>query len=180
MRIWLWLTIAIAAVIVGLVLLPHMSADSWKPLLALATAIGGGVALGLGLRRSIDRSTVRDLSRGGAPGDVSSRFEVSSYTPYRSFGKVGKVTTLSDADLDFTVSDATQSAGLRLFKRLSLSRRLDIDDRTFDDEVNVEGDAAAGSVLFAFPDKREAARTIFHLGFFGPHLALLAKKNDEN
>jgi hypothetical protein len=104
----------------------------------------------------------------------------------------------------FTLYDLAQNAAMRLFKRLGGSHRLAIDDDGFNREVYVERNPEMGAKLFSSAERREAARAIFHMGFFAieyrnglvralhrgkvpddvavgirPHLRVLARSADE-
>lgn len=158
MRILFWVTLTICLIVV-LVVYGGVPVEA---LPAIAAVVGGAVALGLGLRRWLDRSELRSLRR-ALQADPEDAFDVSSYRT-RYSGSVSKVTTLAASDIKLILYDVKQG-GMWLLKRLGLSRRLDIDDRSFNDEIYVDGDAAAGSVLFASPDTRGAAREIFRLRF---------------
>ena len=130
-------------------------------------AAASGAALALVLRRWMDRGVARSLSRAGPPGSERAAFEVSSYTPYRSWSVIGTVTTTVAYDgKRFTLHDAKQRVGLRLLKRLGFGHRLAVRDEEFNRDVYVERNPEVGATLFASAECREAARAIFSLGFF--------------
>lgn len=129
--------------------------------------VAGSAALALVLRRWMDRSVARSLSRAGPPGSPSAAVEVSSYRPYRSWSVIGTATTALAGDVGrFTLHDARRRTGLRLLKRLGLGHRLALDDEEFNDEVYVKRNPEIGATLFASAECREAARAIFSMGFF--------------
>lgn len=127
----------------------------------------GGVLLGLGLRRLMDRSTAGRLVRSGAQDGRAAVFEVSSYSP-RGGGRIGKVITLCpEADRflwRYVIHDASRNAGLRLLNRLKLGRRVTVDDDAFNREIYASRRAPPG--LLAPSERREAVRQIFRAGFF--------------
>jgi hypothetical protein len=132
----------------------------------VAGVSGGGVALGTFLKRWEDRSTLRRLSRGSAPGTENAAFEVGRESGRYEKGH-GIVRTTVAGDVKwFTLYDLKQNAGRRLFKRLGLSSRLAIDDEGFNREIYVERNPQVGAMLFASAERREAARAIFRMGFF--------------
>lgn len=133
-------------------------------LLIIAAMVGGGVALGLALRRWMDRRETKELSRrAGAQGtafDVGVEHTSGGGAVYYSVK-----TTFAGDPAWFTLYDLKQSAGFRLFKRLGLSHRLAIGDDEFNREIYVERNPEMGAVLFASAERREAARAVFRLGF---------------
>lgn len=139
----------------------------WSAALFALGIMGSGVALALALRRWLDRSVANSLSQGGPPGSDSAAFEVSSYTPFRSWNVIGTVTTTAAGVGErFSLHNAKQRRTLRLLKRLGFGRRLDVDDDEFNREVYVERNPEIGDKLFAAAERREAARAIFRMGFF--------------
>lgn len=126
-----------------------------------------GAALGLVLRRSMDRSVARSLSRAGPPGSESAAIQVSSYRPYRSWSVIGTVTATSAYEgKRFNMHDAKRRMGLRFLKRVGFGRRLAVGDEEFNRDVYVERNPEVGAKLFASAESREAARAIFSMGFF--------------
>ena len=139
----------------------------WSGALMGTLVAAGGAALGLGLRRLIDRSTARSLSRGGPSGSESAAFQVSSYRPYRSWSVIGTVTTTAAYEgKRFMLHDAKHRLGRRLVKRLGFGRRLAGLDEEFNRDVYVDHSPEVGAKLFASAESRAAARAIFDMEFF--------------
>jgi hypothetical protein len=162
------LVVIVAALMAGLpVVVGDMPVSDFLIVASIAAGISAAaVALGTFLKRWEDRSTLRGLSRGGAPGTEDAVFEVRREMGRYERGQ-GIVRTAVASDVKwFYFYDLKQSAGWRLFKRLGLSHRLAIDDEEFNREIYVERNPEVGTKLLASAESREAARATFRLGFF--------------
>ena len=132
-------------------------------LFVIGGSVVGGAALGLAMRRWMDRTEAEALSH--RAGNQGTRFDVA-YRRTSGGGYYTVTTTFAGDPGWFSVYDLKQSAGMRMFKRLGLSYRLEIDDENFNREIYVERNPRLGAVLFASAGRREAARAVFRLGFF--------------